>query len=495
MNNFNVMCCTLAFARRSVSAVWAGLLVLGFASAACGAWYAVATVEGFQDALPKVKPGDEILIIGNRYADWTLSVNVKGSADKPIVIRAAIASGAVFTTVFTGKSKLTLQDSEHVVVRDLAFDGCKVTNKAVVLLENARNCRLTACRFVDSVGKKNDQVVQITGKSRDNRIDQCTFSGNAARAVQIHVEPAWETEGYPVGTRIDHNRFQDVPSVEQGDNVPNGRETIQVGQGIGSESEPKTIVENNIFLRCNGENKCISNKTAGNIYRYNLFQDQAGCLSLRGAARCVVEGNRFENMPGLHVQGKGHTIVHNVFVRCGGNRKPGKQSIAGCIALGYGMERRPESEFPQHYKAAEECLVANNTIVDPPLFGLFLGGGKGQDWRAKGVRSVPPSKNRIVNNLIVGQTGELLISDDAPNNVVDHNLISAGGQATVAFYGENALKTAPRFRDAATGDYRLAPDSPGLNAGISIRGVLHSEHIGALTDPVQYGPSEKSPSE
>lgn len=460
-------------------------IAFGLPIAAQAAEHRLTAAEGLADITPQLKPGDEIVIADGRHANWVMTVTANGTAASPIVIRSATPGKAVFT----GKSKLVIKGAEHVVVRDLAFDACKVTNKSIILLEGAKNCRVTECRFLNSHGKKNDQVVRVTAKGPDNRVDHCTFIGNEARGVQIHLDAETvKTDGYPIGTRIDHNLFQDVPTEKHGGGAANGRETIQVGHGGTADCLPKTIVEYNIFLRCNGENECISNKTSGNTYRFNSFKDQGGCMSLRGASGCVVEGNRFENTPGIHVQGSGHKVVNNLIIRCGGDRKPGKQGVAGNIVLGYGMERRPDSEFPQHYHAAEECLVANNTIVDPPMYGLVIGGGKGQDWKAKGLRNVPPSHNRIVNNLIVGQTGELMIQDDAPDNVVDHNLICAAGQATVPAYGTNPIKTSPQFRNAAAGDYRLAAGSPGLKAGLALPEVPNSADIGATAEPVGCGP-------
>jgi poly(beta-D-mannuronate) lyase len=452
------------------------------------AWPAILPVaaddtNGLPKAMAQARPGDQIVMADGLYGNRAMRFDARGTAESPIVVRPATPGGVVFT----GRVRLAVS-GENLVLRDFAFRGGKVSDKSIVLVENATNCRITACRFTGSLGKKNDQVIRVTGRSLDNRIDDCTFVSNEARAVQLHVDESWPTNGYPVGTRIDHNLFQDVPSVKHGESAANGRETIQLGQGIGGDCELKTVVEYNIFLRCNGENECISSKTAANTYRYNSFKDQGGCLSLRGSAKCVVEGNRFENTPGIHVQGRGHTIVHNVLIRSGGTRKPGRQSVAGSIALGYGMAWNPDSPYPQHYKPAQDCLVANNTIVDPPLYGLVLGGGRDQDWHTKGVRNVPPSGNRVVNNLMVSQTGELLIEDAAPDNIVDHNLVFAGGPATVPFYGDHPIKAAPRFVDAAAGDYRLAPGSPGLGAGLELDAVPHSTNVGAAAEPVAYGP-------
>ncbi len=54
-----------------------------------------------------------------------------------------------------------------------------------------------------------------------------------------------------------------------------------------------TIVENNVFDRCDGEVEIISNKSNGNIYRGNLFLRSRGALTLRHGDDTLVEGNVF----------------------------------------------------------------------------------------------------------------------------------------------------------------------------------------------------------
>jgi hypothetical protein len=176
-------------------------------------------------------------------------------------------------------------------------------------------------------------------------------------------------------------------------------------------------------------------------------------MSLRGAARRVVEGSRFENTPGIRVQGRDPVVVHNVNPSQRRRADTGKPGRRGQHLARLRDELSPDNAFPQHDKAAEGCLVANNTIVDPPLYGLVIGGGKGQDWKEKGIRDVPPSRNRIVSNIIVGKSGELLVIDGAPDNVVDTNLVFASG-------------------DAGSGDYRLAPDSPTLKSELGATAAL-----------------------
>jgi nitrous oxidase accessory protein NosD len=209
-----------------------------------------------------------------------------------------------------------------------------------------------------------------------------------------------------VGNRIDHNLFQDVPPIGG-----NGRETIQVGQsqpkwGL---TEPRTVVEHNTFLRCDGEAEVISNKSSHNIYRRNLFRECEGELVMRGGSHCVLEGNRFERCSGgIRLSGTHHRVVDNVIV---GNRSTG-------IRLLYGMTR----ELGGHYQASTGCLVANNTIVDAGEVGIHIGAGGGRDWGERGIANVAPYGNRFINNIVVGSTETFLLSEDCPDNVVEHNL-------------------------------------------------------------------------
>ncbi len=279
-----------------------------------------------------------------------------------------------------------------------------------VALSGARGCRFTACRFEDTSGKA--PVVSIADCARDNRVDHCAFLRPAARSVQVIVR----SEEPPAGNRIDHNLFQDVPPIGG-----NGRETIQVGQsqpkwGL---TEPRTVVEHNTFLRCDGEAEVISNKSSHNTYRRNLFRECEGELVMRGGSHCILEGNRFERCSGgIRISGTHHRVVDNVIV---GNRGTG-------IRFLYGMTR----ELGGHYQAPTGCLVTNNTIVDAGKAGIHIGSGGGRDWGEKGVADVAPYGNRFVNNIVVGSEGALLVSEDCPDNVVEHNLYYAICKAAVS---------------------------------------------------------------
>jgi poly(beta-D-mannuronate) lyase len=56
----------------------------------------------------------------------------------------------------------------------------------------------------------------------------------------------------------------------------NGGETICVGYSHQSMSNSATRLEHNLFERCDGELEIVSNKSCGNVYRFNTFRECAG---------------------------------------------------------------------------------------------------------------------------------------------------------------------------------------------------------------------------
>lgn len=76
--------------------------------------------------------------------------------------------------------------------------------------------------------------------------------------------------------RIDHNYFGERSALGV-----NGGETIRIGTSTWSMFDSFTVVENNIFDKCDGETEIISNKSCKNIIQKNLFFECDGTLTLR----------------------------------------------------------------------------------------------------------------------------------------------------------------------------------------------------------------------
>lgn len=292
------------------------------------------------------------------------------------------------------------------------FDECEL--KATPLaLNGARHCRVTDCHFANITKGPSPSyaALWIQNKAADNRVDHCSFSNIAGRSVQVRIR---SKDDLPLRNRIDHNLFHDIPNMGA-----NGRETIQVGhdqKNLGM-MEPETLVEDNIFRRCNGENEIISNKSSRNTYRNNYFKDcSPGWFHLRGGSYCVVEGNRIEGCQGgIAVHGTHHRIINNLIVNTTGPKE--KEAIM----LRFGHTR----ELGGHYQATGNCLIANNTLVNTR--GLHVGMSRKLPVR--------PYGNRIVNNIFSGK--QLLVRADwVPETVIENNLFHQVGKAKKSFFGE-----------------------------------------------------------
>ena len=127
--------------------------------------------------------------------------------------------------------------------------------------------------------------------------------------MQIYVRNQGERH------HIHHNHFVDIPE-------GNGYETLQlITEGNPWDPEPGhcgTLIEYNLFERCNGEGEIISVKSNGNLLRRNTFRDCRGALVLRHGDDNVVSENFFwgegeHRAGGVRLQGTDQVVVNNLF--------------------------------------------------------------------------------------------------------------------------------------------------------------------------------------
>jgi hypothetical protein len=144
-------------------------------------------------------------------------------------------------------------------------------------------------------------------------------------------------------------------------------------------------------------------------------------------------------MGGIRLCGTGHVVKDNLIVNSHGTG----------IRLYFGMTKGQGG----HYQAAGDCLITNNTIVNAKRAGILVGDRRGIDG-GKGIQNVAPEGNRILNNIVTGSTGDLLLVDHAPGNLVADNLFYLQGDAIVSSPGDNPIYADPLFRDPENGDFR-----------------------------------------
>lgn len=400
----------------------------------------VDSMESFSKAIRQAKAGDTIVIANGRYKGWSTDLECKGTAKRPITIRPESAGGVVFT----GRCQFSMTGS-YITLDGLRFEACDFKGN---LLEFKRSdhCQIVNCVFENSGGAKG-AAIGISPGSQNNSITDCRFTNIAARCVNLTMNDDIYKYGVPTGNIIRGNHFQDIPRAGK-----NGRETVKIGtnQPTYGHVVVAAIVEDNTFIRCNGEAEIISNKCAGNIYRRNLFNQCDGELVMRGGQKCLIEGNRFfGGKGGIRLCGTGHTVKDNLIVN----------SQDTGIRLYFGQTKEQSGQ----YQAAGQCLITNNTIVNAKRAGILVGDRRGAD-NGKGIQNVAPQGNRLLNNIVTGSTGDLFLVDHAPGNHVAGNLFFLQGDAVVTSPGDNAIYGDPLFRDPERGDYRLSEGSPALKS-------------------------------
>ena len=374
-------------------------LILGLAQALPAA--DVRTVDSpasLADAIRKSGPGDIILIRDGKYQGWTCDIDAVGAREAPVIIRPASPGGVVFS----GKNEITVS-GEYVHLEGLVFKDCTLDGRTLLSFVGSGFCQASGILFENCTG--NRPIVQFEGGAHDNTISDCSFTGIATRSVHVQVNEKIHENGVPERNVIRNNLFMDIPPLGE-----NGRETVKIGQNQPEFGHIKTytLVEDNLFIRANGEAEIISNKASCNTFRGNTFMDCEGELVMRGGHDCLIENNHFFDCSGgIRLSGTGHIVRSNIII---GSKGTG-------IRLLYGMSR----DQGGHYQAASGCEIRNNTIINPGRMGISIGEGRGNDGGEKGIQQYPPENNSFTGNLIISKTGRFLHADHAPDNTLSGN--------------------------------------------------------------------------
>ncbi|MEN8772890.1 MAG: polysaccharide lyase 6 family protein [Akkermansiaceae bacterium] len=359
----------------------------------------VTTVSGLNRAISEATPGDTILMANGRWTNAIIDFEADGLDGQPITLRAAV-DGQV---TMEGSSRLKF-NGDHLVVQGLHFTNGSIADGGHVIefrgssSQLANHCRLTQCAITDynpSVPSVNYKWVSVYGMH--NRVDHCSFTGMNHEGVTLTV---WLGTNAPANhTRIDNNYFANRP---EGDG--NGFETIRIGTSSRSLQESKAIVEKNYFYRCDGEIEIISNKSVGNIYRNNTFEECKGQLTIRHGNECVVEGNYFlgngiSGSSGVRIIGEDHVVINNYFENLRGT---GFRAAVGMMS---GVLDSPLNRYFQ----VKRALVAFNTFSGCSE-NLVIGIDSSDT-------ELPPLDCVIANNIIEGDTAPLIEYERTPINM------------------------------------------------------------------------------
>lgn len=405
------------------------IFALTFTSSLMAAEQRVSSAADITRASAEAKPGDALVMRDGDWKDQTIVFDAKGTAEKPITLRPQTAG----KVVLTGNSSVTIA-GEHLVVSGLFLRDCTATGDGVKLA--GENNRLTESAVV---GGNYKFFVHLFGTS--NRFDHCYLAEKTNDDPTLQIE----VHGKPNYHIVDYNHFGHRPPLGR-----NGGETMRVGYSHQSMTNSRTLVENNLFDRCDGELEIISSKSCENTYRYNTFLDCAGMLTLRHGNRCVVEGNFFfghhtKGSGGIRVIGEDHVIINNY--------------IDGVEKGGFWITSGISNSELKGYFQARNCVIAFNTFVNSRGPAIELDAGFGSSRR-----TLRPEDITIANNVFSVSEGSLLRGTEGGRGYKWMGNISSAQAATE----HRGLRIAdPKLMQTKDGLWRPAPGSParGLAEG------------------------------
>lgn len=391
--------------------------------------FRVSSLSSLQSRINSAIPGDLIILTNGVYtSSATITINRQGTAQNPIVISADTIGGAEIR----GSASFSVNSpAAWIVIR-----GFRLTHSIGTVQAQAgtSHCRITR------------NVFQLTGTGRyllvsgdDYEIDHNTFQNKSASGQMLSVHGPGSS-GMAQRTWIHHNLFQNFTSIGA-----NGGETLQIGLSGRSLTDAHTLVENNLFVMCNGENELISNKSSANTYRYNTILDStSGELTLRHGNDCVVHSNFFLNSAGLRFFGDDHHIYSNYFEDC----DPG-------IQIGNGGTNIPPGELtghdrPDRVRVSFNTLINNNRSVIMPARTNGLGA----------------TDLVFSNNIIQSDSGVILdLSGPTPNARYEGNIV--WGSATNGdMPTSGARRVNPLLAQDSFSIFRLQSTSPAIDTSV-----------------------------
>jgi len=297
----------------------------------------VASIADLQKAINNALPGDIILLKNGIYTTTEdILVNKQGTEQQPITIAAEQIAGAEIT----GKGGFNLVNpAKYVIIKGFKFTH--VASKAKM------GNRTSFCRFTQNIFETPGDGEDLTISGTDQEVDYNTFQNKNAMGRFIAIRG----EGKQIAERlhIHHNYFNKAAS--QGGK--NGAEAFQFGLSGFSMSFSNSIVEHNLFERCEGENELISIKAGGVTLRYNTIRDCPAQFTLRHGNKSLIYGNYFENTPGLRIFGDDHKIFSNYFENC-----------IPAITIGNGGAEVADGAPLVSHDRPDRILIAFNTLVN-----------------------------------------------------------------------------------------------------------------------------------
>ena len=314
--------------------------MLGLAqSAGASTTYEVDSLAALQARINTAAPGDVIVMKDGVYRTAApIAVERKGAAGKPIRIVAKTPGG------------VTISGSDGFDVSGTAayveIDGFLLTHASGKTQVRSGASHI---RFTHNVFECSGDGAYITIAGDDTEIDRNEFRNKKTLGNMIDVRGA----GSQIAQRvhIHHNYFHDFTSPGPGSN---GAETIRFGLSGLSMSKGLGVIEQNLFVRCIGENELISIKSGSNTIRDNTILDSPGAqLTLRHGNENVVSGNYLRGTDGIRIFGDSNKVRDNYL-----------EGNTGGIQIGNGGAEVADGAPLTSHDRPDDTEITGNTFVN-----------------------------------------------------------------------------------------------------------------------------------
>ncbi|MDY9919968.1 MAG: polysaccharide lyase 6 family protein [Proteiniphilum sp.] len=390
------------------------------------ATYKVSNITEYTARVKFLQAGDSIVLSPGVWKNVQLEFYGEGTEQKPITLTVEKPG----QTTFEGLSCLNLYGN-YLVVDGLVFVNGYTPTKSVIEFRKgtskaAYHSVLKNC-VIDHFNKPNrlDQDSWVSLWGQHNVVENCYFGGKKNQGCTFVIWP--NGEGHHQNYhRIYRNHFGPRPRLGS-----NGGETIRVGTSQVSLDVSGTIIEGNLFERCNGEVEVISIKSCENQIIDNLFLECEGSVVLRHGNRNLVSGNYFigngkEFTGGVRVINAGHKVYNNYFYGL-----KGKDFRAPLVI----MNGVPNS-VPNRYHQVKDVEIMFNTWVDCVLPWQFCVGSDAE-------RTDVPRDVTIANNIVYApQEAALIKTFDKTDGIrfVDNILTGSKGNESGQGFLPETLK-------------------------------------------------------
>jgi poly(beta-D-mannuronate) lyase len=427
---------------------------------ASAATYTVTSFSDLQTRINAAAAGDTIVVANGTYsADATLSIRCAGTATAPITIAAETIGGVEIR----GSRGISFSSPAAYVT----LQGFKLTHAAAISIPSGtRFIRITR-NVIELAIPRGSDVSYLNISGDDVEIDRNELRNKSTLGEMLDIAGS----GSQVARRlwVHHNYFHDFTSPGG-----NGAETIRWGLSGLSLSTGDGICEYNLFVRCEGENEMISNKSSGNTYRYNTVLDSPGGeISQRHGDNCRYYGNYMRNTQGIRIYGDRHLIFSNYL----------ENNSVG-INMGNGDGDVHAGDALTSHDRPDDNVVVFNTLINNAT-QYEMGGRTG---------GLGATNTTFANNVLVGGTNAISISGTAPytNPTWAGNLIWAAANVG-NIPGSGYAVTDPLLVADANSVYHLRPDSPAIDTAVgSYPGVTLDLDGQARADPKDRGADEYS---